>query len=283
MARLQASLSRIMDAYKQVSSTADQSASILLAGDSGLVAAAQQQFSAGGIVPATWVGPLHQMAEVLSGPGEIMVLFIKADQEAEVERLVEDHPLKGGLVLAVDEGPDATGRSTYPGKRRARVPFSDSSHGWHGLFVACAKVAAERSVALGRRYPMIRNIAAGQVIQRTALQNGLVALAFIIPGADMPAMTLNQAKMVVNVGSMYGAEPNQERALELVVLIGAGLGFRALTRRLVKIMPGLAWLIRIALGYGATLAVGRAAIVYFEKGAPASTSRVVALVRSFKH
>ena len=56
MARLQASLSRIMDAYKEVSATADQSVSVLLAGDAGLVSLAQHEFSTGGMVPATWVG-----------------------------------------------------------------------------------------------------------------------------------------------------------------------------------------------------------------------------------
>ena len=282
MARLQASLSRIMDAYKEVSATADQSVSVLLAGDPGLVSSAQHQFSAGGIVPATWVGPLEDVSGLLTGPGEIVVLFVKPEQEAEAKRLLEKHPPKGGLVLAVDEGPDATGHATYLHRRSARLSFSDSNGGWHGLFVACVKVAGDRVVGLGRRYPMIRKIAAGQVVQKAALRNGLVALAFIIPGADMPAMTINQAKMTLNVGSMYGAETNQDRAIEMVAVIGAGFGFRALTRRLTRLIPGSSWLLRIILGYAATLAVGQAAIVYYEKGAPASTSRVVSLVRNVK-
>ena len=282
MARLQASLSRIMDAYKEVSATADQSVSVLLAGDAGLVSLAQQEFSTGGMVPATWVGRLEDMEGLSPGPGEILVLFVKVQHEAQAVSLVGERPPKGGLVLVVDEGDDATGCIVHRQKRFARLSFSDSPGGWRGRFAACAKVAGDRVIALGRRYPMIRKMAADQVMQRTALQNGLVALAFIIPGADMPAMTINQAKMVLSIGSMYGAETNQERAIELVTVVGAGFGFRALTRKVTKLIPGSAWLTRIILGYAATLALGKAAVIYYEEGAPASTSRVVGLVRSFK-
>ncbi len=46
--------------------------------------------------------------------------------------------------------------------------------------------------------------------------------------------------------------------------------------------PGLAFVMRVVTAYSATMAVGLGAITYFEKGAPASTSKVVALAGSLR-
>ncbi len=111
---------------------------------------------------------------------------------------------KGGVIVAVDEGSEATGKVTHPSKGLARVSFSDASAGWRQVFSSCADVAGDHAVGLGRRYPAIRAAAARRVIDRTAAQNALIGLVFILPGADMPAMTLNQIKMVLSIASIYG-------------------------------------------------------------------------------
>ena len=64
-----------------------------------------------------------------------------------------------------------------------------------------------------------------RVIYRTAGQNALIGLAFFVPGADMPAMTLNQIKMVLSLAGIYGEKIDRERAVELVG--GRGRGLRA--------------------------------------------------------
>ncbi|HZC18194.1 MAG TPA: hypothetical protein VE225_00645, partial [Rubrobacteraceae bacterium] len=43
-------------------------------------------------------------------------------------------------------------------------------------------------------------------------------------------------------------------------------GFRALARQVLKLVPVAGWVASGAIGYAGTLAVGRAAIVYFERG-----------------
>jgi uncharacterized protein (DUF697 family) len=282
VAKLPLNLSKAIEAWKEVSAKSDQSASVVLAGDARLVELAQHQFSVGGTVPATWVGPLSELAGFSSVPGELLVALVPPDAEAEVFATLEGAVPKGGAVVAVEEGPEATGKITYPRKGLARVSFSDSPAGWGDVFRSCAELAGDRTVALGRRYPAIRVIAARRVIDRTAWQNALIGLVFILPGADMPAITLNQIKMVLSIAGIYGERIDLERAVELAGIVGMGFGFRAVARLLVRSTPGLGWLLRALTGYTATLAIGQGAVYYFEKGAPASTSRVVALARTLR-
>ncbi len=281
MAKLPFNLNKAAEAWREVSAQTTQSAGITLAGDPRLVSLAHQQFSSGGTVPATWVGPVAELAGPASADGEAVVVFCAADQEEEARSALMRVKAAGG-VLVVDEGAEATGATTYLGRGHSRVSFSDTPSGWHRVFEAVARAAGRHVVALGRRYPVIREAAARQVVYRTAGQNALIALAFFVPGTDMPAMTLNQLKMVLSIAGIYGAEIDRERALELVGVVGLGFGFRKLARSFARSIPGIGWIIKAMTGYSATLALGMGAIRYFEKGAPASTSRVVALAGSLK-
>jgi uncharacterized protein (DUF697 family) len=282
VAKLPLSLSKAMDAWKEVTAQTDRSASITLAGDARLVEIAQRELSDGGVAPATWVRPVAELPGLSSVPGEILVVFTSAEGEAEVLSSFGQWRPKGGAVVVVDDGSAATGKSTYLGKGCSRLSFSDTPHGWKRLFDACAQAAGDHAAALGRRYPALRAAAARRVVYRFAGQNGLVGLAFFIPGSDMPAMTLNQIKMILSIAGIYGEEIDRERAVELAGVVCAGFGMRAVARSLVRSMPGLGWLLRAGTGYSATVALGLGAIHYFEKGAPASTSRVVALAGLLK-
>jgi hypothetical protein len=84
MAKLPVSLSKAVNAWKEVSANADQSVNLVLAGEAGLVACAQEKFSAGGTVPATWVGPLDQLSGLAGASGDILLVLVGADKEAEV-------------------------------------------------------------------------------------------------------------------------------------------------------------------------------------------------------
>ena len=83
MAKLPINMSKAMNAWKEVSFYAEQTASIVLAGDSELVALAQSRFSLGGTVPATWVGSLLELAGMTGAAGEILLVLVKASEEAE--------------------------------------------------------------------------------------------------------------------------------------------------------------------------------------------------------
>ena len=282
MAKLPLNLSKTIEAWREASARIGQSTGIVLAGDERLVGLAQEQFSSGGTVPATWIGSLTELPESFSEPGEILLLLVTSAGEAEALEATARSTRKGGVVIAVEEGSQATNRVTHPGLSSARVSFSESSAGWRQVFAACATVAGNRSVALAHRYPVLRKAAARRVVDRTAAQNALIGVAFFISGADMPAMTLNQIKMVLSLAGIHGEKVNSDRAVELATVVGMGFGFRAFYRALSRRLPGTSWAFKPLMGFMATMAIGLGAVTYFEKGAPAATSKLVALARSLK-
>jgi uncharacterized protein (DUF697 family) len=277
VARLPLSLSKAVDAWKEASAKTAESAGITLAGDPDLVAAAQSRLSSGGTLAATWARPLVDLAALSSVPGELLVIFVRPEEESAALTALGPAAPKGGAIVAVDEGAAATGRAARPFLRCHRLSFSDDQTGWARLFSLCAEIAGDKAPALGRRYPALRPAVLNRLIYRTAAQNALIGIAFFVPGADMPVMTANQIKMVLAIAGIYGAEVDRERAVELAGVVAAGFGLRAVARSLVRSIPGIGLVIKAATGYVATVTLGMAAVRYFEAGAPASTSRLVGL------
>lgn len=93
-------------------------------------------------------------------------------------------------------------------------------------------------------------------------------------------MTLNQARMMLSLASIYGAPIDKDRAIELVGLVGAGFGLRALARAFVAATPVIGWVVKTSTAFTGTVALGHAATRYFEMGAPAATGKVLALFGS---
>jgi uncharacterized protein (DUF697 family) len=85
-----------------------------------------------------------------------------------------------------------------------------------------------------------------------------------IPGVDLPLLTVNQARLVLRIGLAFGHEIDHARGLELLGVVGAGLGFRAIARELLDVVPFAGWAVKGAVAYTGTRAVGEAAVRYFE-------------------
>ena len=120
-------------------------------------------------------------------------------------------------------------------------------------------------VPLAKGYPPLRRAACEEIIRHNARQNAVVG-ALPIPGADMPVMTANQARMVLKLAAAYDEELSMERARELLGVLAAGFGLRALSRQVVKLVPLGGWAAAAAIGYAGTLAMGRSTMLYFERG-----------------
>jgi uncharacterized protein (DUF697 family) len=138
----------------------------------------------------------------------------------------------------------------------------------------------EKSYALAAKLPAIRREVCEAIVRRFSRQNGVIGVAVFIPGADLPVLTLNQIRMVFRLAAAYGEEIDRERALELLAIVSAGLGFRALARQALGLVPGPGWAIKGGIAYGATRALGEAAVAYFEKGGSERLKEVAASVRS---
>jgi len=123
----------------------------------------------------------------------------------------------------------------------------------------------EYLVPLAKGYPVLRRAACDRIIHKNARENALIGL-LPIPGADMPVMTANQARMVLHLAAAYGEELSWQRARELMGVLAAGFGLRALTRQVVKVVPVGGWAAAAAIGYAGTVAMGRSTMLYFERG-----------------
>ncbi len=71
----------------------------------------------------------------------------------------------------------------------------------------------------------------------------------IIPGADMPIMTLNQAKMLLQIAAAYGQPMSTERVKELACVVGGAFALRNLARSVAGAVPVLGWAVRAGVGY----------------------------------
>jgi len=170
------------------------------------------------------------------------------------------------VILAVSEtGANISGKAVDdPGE--IPLPASGGGSSVDELAHRIARALDEDYlVPLAKGYPLLRRAACEEIIRHNARQNAVVG-ALPIPGADMPVMTANQARMVLKLAAAYGEELSMERARELIGVLAAGFGLRALSRQVVKLVPVGGWAASAAIGYAGTVAMGRSTMLYFERG-----------------
>jgi uncharacterized protein (DUF697 family) len=140
------------------------------------------------------------------------------------------------------------------------------------IAAAVARRLGEDGTSLAARLPVLREAVCDHLIASFARRNGLIGAAVFVPGVDMPLLTLNQIRLVLRIALAYGEDVDSRRALELLGVVGAGLGFRAVARELLDFVPVAGWALKGAIAYGGTRSVGEAAVRYFEaRTAPAAT------------
>lgn len=126
---------------------------------------------------------------------------------------------------------------------------------------------ASKRLALAHNFAFMRRAVAEDALRTTAWQNALIGVVTPIPGADMPIMTANQIKMLLQIAAAYGQPLNVDRVKELAAVVAGGYLFRALARQALTAVPVLGWAIKGGIGYTGTTAMGKAAVRYFEQGA----------------
>lgn len=117
-----------------------------------------------------------------------------------------------------------------------------------------AKRLGENGTSLAARLPVLRDHVVDELIRSFSKKNAIVSAAIFIPGVDMPVLTLNQVRLVLRIALAYGQSVDASRALELLGVVGAGFGFRALA----------GWAMKGAIAYTGTRAIGEAARRYFD-------------------
>jgi uncharacterized protein (DUF697 family) len=221
----------------------------------------------GSVVEAVAPSDTAALVYVLAGP-----------PAADDERILREAARARLPVVAVLADPAADAKVPHVvATDVVRVP-PGSGFPLEEITAALAPRLGDDGAGLAARVPALRRAFCEALVTRVARQNGIIGAAVFLPGADLPALTLNQLRLVLTIAAAYGYEVDAQRWPEILGVIGGGLGFRAVARQLLAVVPVAGWAVKGAVAYAGTRALGEAAIRYFEARAstqqpPASVSR----------
>lgn len=131
------------------------------------------------------------------------------------------------------------------------------------VLAAVARALEDEAVAAGRRHPALRDAVGDLLIARAARQSGAVGVIAVVPGADMPVITLVQVRLVAQLGALHGRPLDSRRGVEIAGVLASAFGWRALARRALTAVPIAGFAVRGGVAYTATRTVGEAARAYF--------------------
>lgn len=195
----------------------------------------------------------------LAGSGETIVPSLARSRDRFVPT----------AVLVLDEERDSAARRLdHPMLDTFADASPDDLVGALGRWLA-DRLGSKR-LALAANFRFVRKAVAEESVKATAFQNGVIGGVAIIPGADMPLMTANQAKMILQIAAAYGEPLGAERVKELLAVVGGAFAFRTIARQVASLVPVFGWALKAGIGYTGTLAMGYAAIDYFEHGGDVS-------------
>jgi uncharacterized protein (DUF697 family) len=212
----------------------------------------------------------------LAARWDIVVLVAAGCPAAEVSPVVHAARRGGAEVIGLVEAPDAEQWVRESGLFDDEVArgLGDDPEGRPTLEHRIIGAAGDGAGALAASLPSVRRTFCDHVVITNAAQNGVIGVVVVIPGADMPAMTANQIRMVLKIAHAYGEELGIDRAVEILSIVGTGFVLRTLARQALDFVPGFGWAVKGAVGFSGTVALGQAAIAYFEAGAPLRVSRM---------
>jgi len=108
---------------------------------------------------------------------------------------------------------------------------------------------------------------AESVIWKRATAAGVIG-AVPIPIADIIPITGLQVEMAYELGKIFGEEIEAKRLKEMVAILGAAVVAREVARQLVKLIPGVGWVVSAGVAFGATVGIGKALKAFYSSGLP---------------
>jgi uncharacterized protein (DUF697 family) len=231
---------------------------------------------------------------VVTGARELVSVLTRELTRGGVATAVrEGGPVEGAaaLVHIVAGKPDNDDERMLKEAAHARIPIVVVTHGDPGhipyvldqnvvhvgagsslpveeIAKRLARSLGEAGTPLAARLPMLRRPVCDELVRRFSRQNAFIGLAFFVPGADLPVLTVNQIRLVLRIADAYGFEIDADRLPEVLTVIGSAVGLRSLTRRTVGRIPIVGWAVKGGVAYVGTRALGQAAMRYFERRAP---------------
>ena len=128
---------------------------------------------------------------------------------------------------------------------------------------ALGRRAGEKASGIAARLPVLRDGICAGLIKHASKRNAMVGSVIPIPGADLPVLAVTQLRLVLRIAHAYGEPVDTTRLPELLGVVVGGLGLRGVARTLAgSLGPG--WLVKGAVAYGGTRAMGEAAVRWFQ-------------------
>lgn len=222
--------------------------------------------------------------ERLAWQWEIVVVVAEGCTAAEASPVVHAARRAGSHVLALVDAPGATNWTREAGFFDDEIArgLGSAPAGKPTLESRIVRAAGDAASALAAALPAVRRAYCDHVVLANAAQNGVIGMVVIIPGADLPAMTANQIRMVLKIAQAYDENLGLDRAIEILSVVGTGFVLRTLARQALGFVPGFGWAVKGAVGFSGTVALGQAAIAYFEAGAPLRVSRMQRINRQLE-
>jgi uncharacterized protein (DUF697 family) len=205
----------------------------------------------GAVVEGGAVERAAAVVHVLAGP--------PADADVDTLRTARRHRVPTVCVLA---DPAAPPQVPYVlATDIVRVP-PGSGFPTDEIVELLARRLGEDGIALATRVPGLRRPLCRELISQASRRNALFGAVTSRPG--LPILTLNQLRLVLRIAAAHGLEIDGQRLPEGVVVVGGGIGFRLLARRLLALIPFAERPLRGAVAYAGTRAMGEAALRFYE-------------------
>jgi len=253
----------VLALVRELRTSAQADKPIVVGGVKELAAALRRELARGGVASSvrdeSALADAAVLVHVLAGSGR--------DEDVELLKRARKQGVPIVAVLTGPQGEDEPDPPYVLAENVVRVP-PGSGFPIEAIARAVAHALGERATPLAARLPVLRDAVVDRLIAQFSRQNGIVGVAVFLPGADLPVLTLNQIRLLMRIADAYGFELDRERIPEVLGVIGSGVGFRAVARSVLGVVPVAGWLVKGGIAYAGTRALGEAARRYFESRAP---------------
>ncbi|GAB4467238.1 MAG: hypothetical protein OHK0029_39110 [Armatimonadaceae bacterium] len=155
----------------------------------------------------------------------------------------------------------------------------------------------DMAIALARRFPRFRVPACNFMIQAISRVNAQIAVISALPGvlpwtsiflpassvADVILLTKNQLVLVMRLAAAHGQRPGYRQVKELVGTFASAFGWRTLARQLAGFVPaGIGLVLKGSIAYSGTVAIGKAALWYYQTGRKPTNEEIQAAYEESK-
>ncbi len=124
--------------------------------------------------------------------------------------------------------------------------------------------ATGKSVAFAASFPFCRKAKVRELINDFAMENAM-GTAKLGPKAELPSMTVNQARLALAIAAINGQPLALGRIPEVLTAISAGAGSRAVANKALGRLPIVGWFFKVGFGYLGTQATGMTLQRRFDK------------------